>query len=121
MIGLSLQRDSTHSAGRGPFHSPLDAEPLSPGDYLERHPTNQQVTPCNSSWGLKGFSEQWLNETNAWTWPHLHTAGEHMVDLARRHAKAGELCERFNSLYLIAGEAIAEEVPTYRGQGRAFL
>jgi D-serine deaminase-like pyridoxal phosphate-dependent protein len=38
-----------------------------------------------------------------------------------RHVKAGELCERFNSLYLVAGETIVDEVPTYRGDGRAFL
>jgi len=38
-----------------------------------------------------------------------------------RHAKAGELCEHFNSLYLIAGNEIVDEVPTYRGEGQAFL
>jgi D-serine deaminase-like pyridoxal phosphate-dependent protein len=38
-----------------------------------------------------------------------------------RHAKAGELCERFDSLYLIEGEALVDEIPTYRGEGRAFL
>ncbi len=38
-----------------------------------------------------------------------------------RHAKAGELCERFNTLYLIAGEEIVAEAPTYRGDGHAFL
>ena len=38
-----------------------------------------------------------------------------------RHAKAGELCERFDSLYLVEGDAIAEEAPTYRGAGHAFL
>ena len=38
-----------------------------------------------------------------------------------RHAKAGELCERFDRLFLIEGEAIAEEVPTYRGEGQTFL
>jgi len=38
-----------------------------------------------------------------------------------RHAKAGELCERFQSLYLVDGEEIVEEVPTYRGEGRCFL
>lgn len=38
-----------------------------------------------------------------------------------RHAKAGELCERFNSLYAIAGDAIVAELPTYRGEGRCFL
>ena len=38
-----------------------------------------------------------------------------------RHVKAGELCERFNQLYLIEGEAIVDQVPTYRGDGQAFL
>jgi D-serine deaminase-like pyridoxal phosphate-dependent protein len=38
-----------------------------------------------------------------------------------RHAKAGELCERFNQLYLIEGERVVEEVPTYRGEGQCFL
>ena len=38
-----------------------------------------------------------------------------------RHAKAGELCERFASLYLVEGERIVDEVPTYRGEGKTFL
>ncbi|GII01197.1 amino acid deaminase/aldolase [Planobispora takensis] len=38
-----------------------------------------------------------------------------------RHAKAGELCERFAGLHLVDGDEIVEEVPTYRGEGRAFL
>jgi D-serine deaminase-like pyridoxal phosphate-dependent protein len=38
-----------------------------------------------------------------------------------RHAKAGELCERFGSLYLVEGDRIVDEVETYRGAGKAFL
>jgi D-serine deaminase-like pyridoxal phosphate-dependent protein len=38
-----------------------------------------------------------------------------------RHAKAGELCERFQSLYLVSGDRIVDEVPTYRGEGRCEL
>ena len=38
-----------------------------------------------------------------------------------RHAKAGELCERFSSLHLLQGSEIVDEVPTYRGEGRCFL
>jgi D-serine deaminase-like pyridoxal phosphate-dependent protein len=38
-----------------------------------------------------------------------------------RHAKAGELCERFASLHLLEGERIVDELPTYRGEGRCFL
>ena len=38
-----------------------------------------------------------------------------------RHAKAGELCERFNTLLLVSGGAVVDEVPTYRGEGMCFL
>jgi D-serine deaminase-like pyridoxal phosphate-dependent protein len=38
-----------------------------------------------------------------------------------RHAKAGELCERFANLYLVEGGRIVDEVPTYRGEGKCFL
>ncbi|QVQ53901.1 amino acid deaminase/aldolase [Spiractinospora alimapuensis] len=38
-----------------------------------------------------------------------------------RHAKAGELAERVNVLYLVRGGRIVGEAPTYRGEGRAFL
>jgi D-serine deaminase-like pyridoxal phosphate-dependent protein len=38
-----------------------------------------------------------------------------------RHAKAGELCEHFDVLHLVSGEAVVATVPTYRGEGRTFL
>ena len=38
-----------------------------------------------------------------------------------RHAKAGELCERFDTLHLVEGEEIVDVVPTYRGEGKTFL
>jgi D-serine deaminase-like pyridoxal phosphate-dependent protein len=38
-----------------------------------------------------------------------------------RHAKAGELCERFDRLYLVEANGIVDEVPTYRGEGLTFL
>jgi D-serine deaminase-like pyridoxal phosphate-dependent protein len=38
-----------------------------------------------------------------------------------RHAKAGELCEHFNVLHLVEGDEIVDVVPTYRGEGAAFL
>jgi D-serine deaminase-like pyridoxal phosphate-dependent protein len=38
-----------------------------------------------------------------------------------RHAKAGELCERFEVLHLIEGDRVTATVPTYRGEGRTFL
>src|SRR6185295_1099015 len=66
----------------------------SPGDYLERHETNQVATPCASSWGFKGYNDYWVNETNAWTYRHLHAAAERMLELAQRHPSADGLTTR---------------------------
>ena len=38
-----------------------------------------------------------------------------------RHAKAGELCEHFDSLLLVEGGRVVDEVSTYRGEGKLFL
>ncbi|WP_256761146.1 amino acid deaminase/aldolase [Cohnella sp. WQ 127256] len=38
-----------------------------------------------------------------------------------RHAKAGELCERFDSLHVISNGSIVGEYSTYRGAGENFL
>ncbi|HEV2654521.1 MAG TPA: amino acid deaminase/aldolase [Ktedonobacteraceae bacterium] len=38
-----------------------------------------------------------------------------------RHSKAGELCEHFTHLLLVADGAIQDEVTTYRGDGQRFL
>ncbi|MFF8954759.1 amino acid deaminase/aldolase [Streptomyces sp. NPDC014894] len=38
-----------------------------------------------------------------------------------RHAKAGEMCERFETLWLIEGDRVTDGAPTYRGEARAFL
>ena len=37
-----------------------------------------------------------------------------------RYSKAGEMCERFNSLLCIEHGAVTQECPTYRGEGQAF-
>ena len=38
-----------------------------------------------------------------------------------RHTKAGELSEHVNEFLLVDGDAVVETLPTYRGQGKAFL
>ena len=38
-----------------------------------------------------------------------------------RHAKAGELCERFSAVQLVEGDRVTGSLPTYRGEGRTFL
>jgi 1,4-alpha-glucan branching enzyme len=69
-------------------------EAITPGDYLDRHPTNQVATPSLSSWGAKGYGAYWCNETNAWTYRHIHVAAERMVELARSRPAATGLERR---------------------------
>ncbi|MFC8599483.1 alanine racemase [Isoptericola sp. NPDC057191] len=73
--------------------------------------------------------------TPGWSLTGTEGAGEVMTPLRRRrgapplavgdrvwlrHAKAGELMERFDVVHLVRGDAIVETVPTYRGEGRTF-
>lgn len=60
---------------------------VTPSDYLRRHPVLQRGTPSASSWGELGYSRYWLNEHNAWIYPHLHKAAQRMQSLARKHQK----------------------------------
>jgi D-serine deaminase-like pyridoxal phosphate-dependent protein len=48
---------------------------------------------------------------------HLHVGDRVFF----RHAKAGELCEHVNEIHLVDGDRLVESVPTYRGEGNAFL
>jgi len=38
-----------------------------------------------------------------------------------RHAKAGEVCERVNEVVLVRRSSVVDVLPTYRGEGKAFL
>ncbi len=55
----------------------------------------------------------------------LHGAAAHRLRVGDRvyfrHAKAGELAERFATLVLVRDGQIVDEVPTYRGEGQTFL
>ncbi|NOU63133.1 amino acid deaminase/aldolase [Paenibacillus sp. LMG 31461] len=55
----------------------------------------------------------------------LRVRGEVQLELGDpvffRHAKAGELCERFLSLYAVSQGSIVSAYPTYRGMGACFL
>ncbi|QLH25115.1 alanine racemase [Streptomyces sp. Rer75] len=56
--------------------------------------------------------------------PLLGTAADDLLIGDRvwfRHAKAGELCERFATLHLVDDDRVVDSVPTYRGEGRTFL
>ena len=65
-----------------------------PSEYLRQHPTQQLSQPSASSWGSKGYWEVWLEGSNSWIYPHLHTAAERMTELARKHTNASGLTQR---------------------------
>lgn len=67
---------------------------VSPSKYLEENPRNQVATPSMSSWGYKGYCEQWLDGTNDWIYRHLHKAAERMVELANKYKNAYGIMER---------------------------
>ncbi len=56
--------------------------------------------------------------------PVIYTGPEqlHIGDpILMRHAKAGEICERFKTHLLIENGDVVGEVPTYRGEGQCFM
>jgi 1,4-alpha-glucan branching enzyme len=57
---------------------------ITPSEYLDLFPTNQQATPAMSSWGYKGYHEVWLSEENAWIYRHLDKVADRMTELATR-------------------------------------
>jgi len=104
-----------------------------------RRPTSRIATALGGGWVASGPPGR--DRLPVPTWPRgmrmnpLEAAGEVQTPLLGksaaklsigdqvwfRHAKAGELCERVNEVHLVSGDAIVDVVPTYRGEGKAFL
>jgi 1,4-alpha-glucan branching enzyme len=55
---------------------------VTPSQYLRIFPQNQMTQPVFSSWGVGGYSEFWLNQTNDWIYPLLNNACDEMIRLA---------------------------------------
>jgi 1,4-alpha-glucan branching enzyme len=79
---------------RGVVFEQTDLQLTTPWEYLATHPLQQVVTPSPSSWGEEGYLKTWLNEANAWIYPHLAVAQERMTELVRRFPRADALGER---------------------------
>lgn len=67
---------------------------ITPAEYLQKFPTHQLSTPSASSWGAAGYWEVWCTHSNAWIYPHLHTAARRMTELARQFRDCYGLTER---------------------------
>jgi 1,4-alpha-glucan branching enzyme len=65
-----------------------------PTEFLTGHPTQQTLAPAASSWGDQGHLAVWLDKSNSWIQPHLHSAAEQMSTITREHSSASGLVER---------------------------
>jgi D-serine deaminase-like pyridoxal phosphate-dependent protein len=92
------------------------------GGYLASGPADAARLPSpHLPAGLRLHPQEGAGEVQT---PLLGASAERLAVGDRvwlRHAKAGELCERFPSLHLLAGDRLLDEVPTYRGEGQCFL
>ncbi len=59
-----------------------------PTDHLREQPATETIDLPTSSWGRGGYAAVWLDEKNAWMWPHLHRAAETMLTLEPTHLRA---------------------------------
>lgn len=72
------------------YHDQDNIVMITPSEYLKLHPKNQVATPSFSSWGYKGYSEFWLEDSNAWIYRHLHKAAERMEELAKTYKNGAD-------------------------------
>ena len=71
-----------------------DLMAVTPGDILDSGIASQRQQPAVSSWGEDGYFKVWLNDANAWMYPHQHNAEERMTALANRHLEPDTLTRR---------------------------
>ncbi|MGP1608796.1 MAG: glycoside hydrolase family 57 protein [Clostridium sp.] len=55
---------------------------ITPSEYIDKYPKMQLTNPCRSSWGAKGYSEVWLNQSNDYAHKHLLTLADRMCLIA---------------------------------------
>jgi len=62
-----------------------------PSEYLMVHRTQQVVEPAASTWGENGHLAVWIDQSNAWIYPHLHRAAQRMTQAAHCGAQSGSV------------------------------
>jgi D-serine deaminase-like pyridoxal phosphate-dependent protein len=90
------------------------------GGYIASGPAGKTRVPSPATRGLKLIGTEGAGEVQT---PVRGPAANALRVGDRvwfRHAKAGELCERFDTVHVLDGSTLVESVPTYRGEGKAF-
>ncbi|PQM45882.1 D-threonine aldolase [Mycobacterium talmoniae] len=88
------------------------------GGYIASGPPGRSRLPKLATPGLKLIGTEAAGEVQT---PVVGAAGLRIGDRVwLRHAKAGELLERFDTVHVVDRDRIVESVPSYRGEGRTF-
>jgi D-serine deaminase-like pyridoxal phosphate-dependent protein len=90
------------------------------GGYIASGPAKKSRQPSLLSSGLSLIPTEGAGEVQT----PLKGRGARALAIGDRvwlrHAKAGELLERFNTVQLVEGSEVTGEVPSYRGDGQTF-
>lgn len=109
------------------------------GGYIASGPADRSRSPRVESpgWALSGSegagevqtplrAARYRRTGSVWAYGAPAASGRYVEALHTgdrawfRHAKAGELMERFDEVHLVSGVDVVDTIPTYRGEGKNF-
>ncbi|AXT86031.1 alanine racemase [Aeromicrobium sp. A1-2] len=98
-----------------------DIATLFGGGYIASGPTNKNRQPA-PVWpaGLKPIGTEGAGEVQSPVKGDAARALSIGDRVVMRHAKAGEMCERFDEVVIVTAGGGATRIPTYRGEGKNF-
>jgi D-serine deaminase-like pyridoxal phosphate-dependent protein len=90
------------------------------GGYIASGPAGKSRVPKPAADGLELIATEGAGEVQT----PVRGPGADALQVGDRvwfrHAKAGELCERFDTVHFVQDATIVESAPTYRGEGKTF-